>query len=414
MRDTRSTRSGRSMRREPAAVARGQWSPQPMPEPEMRTMAPKTRCAHATPSVDVRAATQRLQWQLLTVRSRTPLRGMQRAPRAARDQRQHDAGSDRPRDFDRARWRRAAIRPLRARAKRATGRWRPARTRSTPRRARNPVGEECRNNAAKCVGGSRRAARRSGKTSARRVPHSRRRLYYGQWKRMHHPDSPPPQPPTFAAPAPARPLERRRGAHRLDDRLRNLPLAGRHRRQASGPAAALVGVGRRRHLRALRRAHARRGRERVSGDRRHCTSSSARRGGGCAAFLFGWSELLLIRAASLGAISTTFAEYLLRVLGHEPSVGAVRDVRALRRGARDRADGDVQLRRASSGARWCRTSRRSRSTAACCSSSCSRSRSGCRTPAGTSRRRCRRAASRSRRSGWRSCRCSGRTTAGRT
>ncbi len=38
-----------------------------------------------------------------------------------------------------------------------------------------------------------------------------------------------------------------------------------------------------------------------------------------AAFLFGWSELLLIRAASLGAISTTFAEYLFRVLGHEPS-----------------------------------------------------------------------------------------------
>jgi APA family basic amino acid/polyamine antiporter len=39
-----------------------------------------------------------------------------------------------------------------------------------------------------------------------------------------------------------------------------------------------------------------------------------------AAFLFGWSELLLIRAASLGAISTTFAEYLFRVMGHEPSV----------------------------------------------------------------------------------------------
>jgi APA family basic amino acid/polyamine antiporter len=37
------------------------------------------------------------------------------------------------------------------------------------------------------------------------------------------------------------------------------------------------------------------------------------------AFLFGWSELVLIRAASLGAISTTFAEYLIRVLGHDPS-----------------------------------------------------------------------------------------------
>jgi hypothetical protein len=27
------------------------------------------------------------------------------------------------------------------------------------------------------------------------------------------------------------------------------------------------------------------------------------------AFLFGWAELVLIRAASLGAISTTFSEY---------------------------------------------------------------------------------------------------------
>lgn len=38
------------------------------------------------------------------------------------------------------------------------------------------------------------------------------------------------------------------------------------------------------------------------------------------AFLFGWSELVIIRAAALGAISTTFAEYFLRVLGHDPRV----------------------------------------------------------------------------------------------
>jgi amino acid transporter len=42
--------------------------------------------------------------------------------------------------------------------------------------------------------------------------------------------------------------------------------------------------------------------------------------GRLSAFLFGWAELTLIRAASLGAISTTFAEYLMRVLGYEPSV----------------------------------------------------------------------------------------------
>jgi APA family basic amino acid/polyamine antiporter len=42
--------------------------------------------------------------------------------------------------------------------------------------------------------------------------------------------------------------------------------------------------------------------------------------GRLSAFLFGWAELTLIRAASLGAISTTFAEYLLRVLGYDPSL----------------------------------------------------------------------------------------------
>src|SRR5919202_4648116 len=38
------------------------------------------------------------------------------------------------------------------------------------------------------------------------------------------------------------------------------------------------------------------------------------------AFLFGWAELVIIRAAALGTISTTFAEYLLRVLGINPGV----------------------------------------------------------------------------------------------
>jgi amino acid transporter len=43
------------------------------------------------------------------------------------------------------------------------------------------------------------------------------------------------------------------------------------------------------------------------------------------AFLFGWSELVVIRAASLGAISTTFAEYLLRVLKYDPAVAPYSD-----------------------------------------------------------------------------------------
>ncbi len=42
--------------------------------------------------------------------------------------------------------------------------------------------------------------------------------------------------------------------------------------------------------------------------------------GRLSAFLFGWAELAIIRAAAFGAISTTFAEYFLRVLGHDPGV----------------------------------------------------------------------------------------------
>lgn len=36
------------------------------------------------------------------------------------------------------------------------------------------------------------------------------------------------------------------------------------------------------------------------------------------AFLFGWAEITVIRAAAVGAIATTFAEYFLRVLGVDP------------------------------------------------------------------------------------------------
>jgi basic amino acid/polyamine antiporter, APA family len=43
------------------------------------------------------------------------------------------------------------------------------------------------------------------------------------------------------------------------------------------------------------------------------------------AFLFGWAELVIIRAAALGAIATTFAEYFLRVLGKNPSVAPYDD-----------------------------------------------------------------------------------------
>jgi APA family basic amino acid/polyamine antiporter len=38
------------------------------------------------------------------------------------------------------------------------------------------------------------------------------------------------------------------------------------------------------------------------------------------AFLFGWGQLTIVRAASLGAIAITFAEYFVRVLGFDPSI----------------------------------------------------------------------------------------------
>ena len=38
------------------------------------------------------------------------------------------------------------------------------------------------------------------------------------------------------------------------------------------------------------------------------------------AFLFGWAQLTVVRAAALGAISITFAEYFWRVWGFDPTV----------------------------------------------------------------------------------------------
>jgi len=38
------------------------------------------------------------------------------------------------------------------------------------------------------------------------------------------------------------------------------------------------------------------------------------------AFLFGWGQITIVRAASLGAIAITFAEYFVRVIGFDPSI----------------------------------------------------------------------------------------------
>ena len=51
--------------------------------------------------------------------------------------------------------------------------------------------------------------------------------------------------------------------------------------------------------------------------------------GRLAGFLFGWSELVLIRASATGAIATVFSEYLLRSLGISPVPGRVNVVAAV-------------------------------------------------------------------------------------
>jgi len=43
------------------------------------------------------------------------------------------------------------------------------------------------------------------------------------------------------------------------------------------------------------------------------------------AFLFGWAELLIMRASALGAIATTCAEYAIRVAGYDPRVAPYSD-----------------------------------------------------------------------------------------
>jgi basic amino acid/polyamine antiporter, APA family len=44
--------------------------------------------------------------------------------------------------------------------------------------------------------------------------------------------------------------------------------------------------------------------------------------GNLAAFLFGWTELVIIRAAALGAVATTFAEYTMRLRAGTPMFGS--------------------------------------------------------------------------------------------
>ena len=69
-------------------------------------------------------------------------------------------------------------------------------------------------------------------------------------------------------------------------------------------------------------------------------SSTLREGWGrLAGFLFGWSELVLIRASATGAVATVFSEYLQRSLGYDPATTGLTNIIAA---ARDRVLGRGQ------------------------------------------------------------------------
>ena len=111
-----------------------------------------------------------------------------------------------------------------------------------------------------------------------------------------------------------------------------------------GPLPMLARLDRGRHLRPLRGADDRGGRERAAEDGGDVRLLQGRVGR-LAGFLFGWGQFSMIRAASLGAISITFAEYFFRVLGFNPQSPDHPTVHRGRR--RHRLDRRVQHRRRS-------------------------------------------------------------------
>lgn len=82
------------------------------------------------------------------------------------------------------------------------------------------------------------------------------------------------------------------------------------------------------------------------------------------AFLYGWTELVIIRAAALGGISLTFAEYLLRALGYDPSLTPYDTYAHWVAALALALMATVNIVGLKWG-RWCRTPRRLPSTAVC-------------------------------------------------
>ena len=169
------------------------------------------------------------------------------------------------------------------------------------------------------------------------------------------------------ASAPSRSVERHRRRRRHHDRLGDLPNAGERHESIAWSASALRRLDRGRNRRAVRRADAGRGRRRVPRDGRNLRLHSQR---------VGTSSGVSLRLGGAGDHSRGGArrdrDDLRRVFPARARLRserrAVRRMGSLRRGARHRRHRGVELRRRAVGLAAFRTSRRSRSTSACCSS----------------------------------------------
>src|SRR5687767_10466155 len=109
-----------------------------------------------------------------------------------------------------------------------------------------------------------------------------------------------------------------RDRHRRDDRVGDLPDAGRNRGACPGSgvmlAVWLIG-GLISLCGALSVAELAASLPQTGGWYVYLRESWGRLAG----FLFGWSELVLIRASATGAIATVFSEYFLRSIGYDPA-----------------------------------------------------------------------------------------------
>ena len=299
----------------------------------MRTIAPNTMCAYASPSVEIRESAQRASHDSSLRHDRAAsVPRMQRAPGEHEHEREHDRRADRPRDLDRPRCgRRAAVRAAaRARADADRTMATCANTQHAAASQKMRVG---RRNVGimkrKCVGDCPMSGKTSGDDERSGCRAGRRGCIMDHGS-AHHLAL---RRCAIAAPAPARPLERRRGAHRLTIGSGIFRSPAGIADKLPGPLPLMSRVDRRRHVRAVRRADAGRGRRRVPGRRAECTSSSAKAGGDCRRFCSAGPSSSSSAPPRSARSRTTFAEYLLRVLGLRPERGAVRDVRALRRRA---------------------------------------------------------------------------------